>query len=312
MAVFDDMDLGAVAESADARVEIFASGEVGPYGFDVIGSEDPEALIHWLRDNDYLVTEAMEPLIMVYVDEGFSFLAMQLLPEEDASSIQPIQLTYPSSQPMIPLRLTAVAANADMAVLVWIYADRQAVPVNFAHMVIPDNDLTFFTFGGNNYRQLMGERADEFGGQAFITEYAAPTHELPVADPLLQDLANRYAYVTRLNTVISPDEMTVDPIFAYDPQAKDVSNIHDLTNMTGLYDCERAEVENESNIVIPFIGPLFSGGGSDGDAQNSGNDSGGSQIAIFMGGLLLGGFTIILVVGALGLGLVLGRRMKKG
>jgi hypothetical protein len=33
-------------------VEIFASGEVGPYGFDVIGSEDPDALITWLRDND--------------------------------------------------------------------------------------------------------------------------------------------------------------------------------------------------------------------------------------------------------------------
>ena len=45
--------------------------------------------------------------------------------------------------------------------------------------------------------------------------------------------------MTRLNTVISPEEMTVDPVFDYDPQLKDVSNVHDLSKMTGLFDCER-------------------------------------------------------------------------
>ena len=45
---------------------------------------------------------------------------------------------------MIPLRLTAVAANQDMAVMVWIYADQQAKPVNYAELAIPYQDLTFF------------------------------------------------------------------------------------------------------------------------------------------------------------------------
>jgi hypothetical protein len=254
---FGDLAFAPAAEGAAGQdgVTIFASGEVGPFGFDVIGSDDPTALIMWLRDNSYQVTEQMEPLIMVYVNEGFSFLAMRLLPDQGVDSIQPIMVTYPSEGPMIPLRLTAVAANPDMAVQVYVYADRQAVPVNYAHMQIRDEELTFFTFGGNNYRTLMSERADQFGGQAFITEYAAPAQELPVSDPLLVELGSRYAYLTRLNTVISPEEMTVDPIFAYDPNANDVSNVHDLSNMTGLYDCER---EAASNVVIPFIGPLFS------------------------------------------------------
>ena len=52
---------------------VFASGEVGPYGFDVVGSEDPDALVTWLRENSYLVTEAMEPLIDLYVEEEFVF-----------------------------------------------------------------------------------------------------------------------------------------------------------------------------------------------------------------------------------------------
>ena len=227
---------GAVAE--DAKVVTFATGEVGPYAFDVVGSEDPDALIDWLRDHDYQVTEAMEPLIDVYVQEGAVFLAMQLLPEQGAQDVQPVKITYPSDLPMIPLRLTAVAANQDMGVMTWFYAEKQAVPVNYAEMRIMDQELIFTSFGTSNYRQLMGEKADEYGGQAFITEYAAPTRELVVTHPLLQELASRYPYVTRLNTVISPEEMTVDPTFQYDAQRKDVSNIHDLSDYTGLYDCE--------------------------------------------------------------------------
>ena len=63
----------------------------------------------------------MEPLIDVYVDEQFVFLAMKLRPDQGAQDVEPVKVTYPSERPMIPLRLTAVAANPDMAVMVWIY-----------------------------------------------------------------------------------------------------------------------------------------------------------------------------------------------
>ena len=55
----------ATAVPESAQVEVFASGEVGPYGFDVVGSEGPAVLVVWLRENSYRVTEAMEPLIDV-------------------------------------------------------------------------------------------------------------------------------------------------------------------------------------------------------------------------------------------------------
>lgn len=201
----------AIPAAGSGEVTVFASGEVGPYGFDVVGSDDPLAMINWLREHQYRVTPEMEPLIDVYVQEKFVFLAMRLLPDAEAADVQPIKITYPSSTPMIPLRLTAVAANPDMRVLAWIFADKQAIPQNYAHMEIADEEITFFTFGGNNYRQLISDRANEFGGQAFITEYAAPTNELSVTHPLLQTLRGQYAYMTRLSTVISPEE-TSDPI----------------------------------------------------------------------------------------------------
>jgi hypothetical protein len=229
----------------------------------------------------------MEPLINVYVAEQMVFLAMRLLPEQGVQDIQPVKVTYATERPMIPLRLTAVAANPDMAVLVWFYAEKQAIPTNYAHMEIADDELTFFTFGGNNYRSLLGQRANEYGGQAFITEYAAPTHEMTFSDPLLQELGRNYPYMTRLNTVLSPEEMTVDPVFDYDPQRRDVSNVHNLSNMGGLWDCER-DGGGTSAINLPGVGEVTFGDSDSGDPVSG---------STFITGFLLGG--IIVLIGIL-------------
>ena len=222
----------AMAEAGVAgAVEVFASGEVGPYGFDVVGSEDPDELIAWLRENNYRVTAEMEPLIDVYVVEGFVFLAMKLRPDAGVQDVEPVKVTYPSEAPMIPLRLTAVAANPNMAVMVWVYAEEQAAPANYAPITIADDELVFFSRGArNNYLSLMARKADEHGGQGFVTEYAGPTAGLDVGHPLLRELSARHGYMTRLNTVISPEEMTVDPVFRYDGSLEDVSNVRDLTD----------------------------------------------------------------------------------
>jgi hypothetical protein len=312
MVVMEDMAMAEAAPAEEEGVEVFASGEVGPYGFDVIGSEDPDALIIWLRDNEYRVTEEMEPLINVYVEEQFVFLAMRLLPDSDAQDIQPVKVTYETDTPMIPLRLTAVAANPDMAVIVWIYADQQAVPANYEHMEIADRDITFFTFGGHNYRQLMGETADRFNGQAFITEYAAPTNELPISDPLLLELGRDYDYITRLNTVISPEEMTVDPVFDYDRQRSDVSNVHDLSNMTGLYDCEREAAANQGIRL-----PIFGQGDGNGDSRPDNGDRPGRESSAItpssglLAGVIIGGAAALLLVGLAGLVVIIARQSRR-
>ena len=293
-------------------VQVFASGEVGPYGFDVVGSEDPDALVTWLRENSYLVTEAMEPLIDLYVEEEFVFLAMKLRPDKGAQDVEPVKVTYPSERPMIPLRLTAVAANPDMAVMVWIYADQQAKPVNYATMNIANDELTFFGRGqGNDYRRLMARRANEYGGQAFITEYAAPTRELRVTHPLLQQLSRRFTYVTRLNTVISPGEMTVDPVFDYDSQLNDVSNVRDMRGMTGLYRCERDEqrqaaLRNErrayygESTVTPSEVEAISGNADD-----------ATSVGTLVLGIVTGSVGALLLGGSVYLGVRLGRRRRE-
>jgi hypothetical protein len=219
-------------------VMVLGQGSVGPYDYAIVGSENPREMIEWLRDNGYQITPAMEPLVDVYVREGMNFLAMKLQPDQEVKDIQPVKMTYRSSKPMIPLRLTAVAANPDMAVVTWILAQSQVEPENYAVMNIPNDQITFTLFGGNNYRTLVSDTANTLGGRAFITEFAGPTAQLTATDPALQALLRQYPYLTRVYTVISPEEMTVDPVFKFNPALPDISNQHDLSKDARVWDCQ--------------------------------------------------------------------------
>jgi hypothetical protein len=181
-----------------------------------------------------------------------------------------------------------------MAVLTWFFAEQQAVPENYGHFEINDSELTFFTFGGNNYRTLLGEKADTLNGQAFIAEYAAPTSETDFVDPLLQDLNAKHKYLTRLNTVISPEEMTLDPVFKYETR-ENVYNIHDLSQSRGQYDCEREAVANG------VISALF----GEETAQNT-----TSNIGVFGGGVFIGLCCLLLLLLGIGGAFWLGRRSQ--
>lgn len=251
------VDDTAVAEGA---VDVLASGTAGPYAYDVVTSPDPNALVMWLRENNYRITPEMEPLVAVYTDEGMVFLAMKLQPAQGVQDIQPVVMTYKSTLPMIPLRLTAVAANPNMTVITWIFAEAQALPVNYAHPTIKDSDIRgdFFQFRGTNYLSLVDATVDLYDGRAFITEYAQPTsalRDLRPNDPLVRLLAEKYTYVTRVFGRISPEEMTVDPVFNFSHDAADVSNIHDLTQADPevFWGCkgEPVQVEYDESVVPP-------------------------------------------------------------
>mgnify|MGYP000285675478 CR=1 FL=1 len=258
---FDDMPVMAAGGSIESQavdedgVIVLASGTAGPYGYDVVDSPDPDALVVWLRENDYQVTEEMEPLIHVYNAEGMPFLAMKLQPEAGVQDIQPVVMTYESDAPMIPIRLTAVAAQPNMNILTWIFAESQAVPENYAHITVEDEDIRgdFMSFGGTNYMQLLDTAIDEEQGLAMTTEYAQTTSTLTdgiqVVDPLLQELTENYDYVTRLLGRMSPEEMTLDPMFAFDEQAVDVSNVRDLrqTDPEVFWSCSDEEDDNQQN-----------------------------------------------------------------
>lgn len=224
--------------------DYFEQNSVGPYDYVIIRNENPGQMVGWLRENGYRVTDEMIPVITQYVNEGMYFLAMKLSQDADVGDIQPVVMTYKSEHPMIPIRLTAVAAVDDMPIITWIFGNSQYVPENYTHPT-PEysrfrnssqiisfdffNDIQPFTLNTREQSRIQ----QEYNGLAFITELAQPSADLAPAlqdDPLIGRLIEQHPYVTRLRGQMSPEQMTLDPTFIPAPDAADVSNQIDLVN----------------------------------------------------------------------------------
>lgn len=232
--------------------------QVGPFDVTILSSDDADAVANWLRENEYLVTDAMLPIISEYVDMGMYFVAMKLSADASVEEIQPIQLTFEAEQPMIPIKIAAVAATEDLPVLVWIFADTAYAPENFADVRVDFSEFTDArsmrdtgtyvnaAVSAQDQYELRRDTAQvEHNGLAFVTEYAQPSTALlePVldttglrfvqqgrdeiaTDAFLLDLIERFSYVTRLRAQISPEQMTLDPVFAPVTETRpDIDNI---------------------------------------------------------------------------------------
>ncbi|MCS6799454.1 MAG: DUF2330 domain-containing protein [Myxococcota bacterium] len=228
---------------SDPTVHIRA--EVGPYDVAVIEDRDPAVLVQWLRREGFRVATAMEPYIARYTAEGMKFLALKLLRDRDVRDIAPFRMRLPGQAPGIPLRLTALAAEPEMGVVVFILGDMRYGPANWPELSIDDADIVWRPGTWpveTNWTALVARAVDEAGGQGWVTELAGPTmpyldllrasppppdEETRVATEALIELLERHPYITRLYTRLSPEEMTSDPVFRR-TGGPDVDNVRRL------------------------------------------------------------------------------------
>ncbi|WP_437581993.1 DUF2330 domain-containing protein [Sorangium sp. So ce887] len=228
----------------DGGVTVHIREEVGPYDVAVIESTDPTALIEWLRSNDFRVNDAMAPYIGIYTSEGMKFLALRLQPDAEVSDIQPFRFTLPSGSPSIPIRLTAIAAEPEMGITVMVLGDRRYGPANWPDIEIDDNQIVWRPYDWptqTNWTALVARGVDEAGGRGFVTEMSGPTASIAeqvrntmssdeaqvAARDALLPLLESNTTITRLYTRLSPEEMTVDPIFRR-TDGPEVSNVRML------------------------------------------------------------------------------------
>ena len=191
--------LNAGAPSADAGsggsggsggfggVNVLASGTVGPYDFVVIRPEASyeqigDVAVQWLTFEGYDVVppggdpDDISALLGEYLQDGMNLIAFRLTKGNNTGTIRPIWITYDSEQPMIPIRPTAVAANDDMGVMVWVLGESRAVPVNYKSLELNQALINWLT-GGSNYNQVVIAAANEAGGQGFVSERAGPSSD---------------------------------------------------------------------------------------------------------------------------------------
>jgi hypothetical protein len=163
-------------------VTIAASGVVGAFEWtalelDPMLSDPAESAIVWLTANGYDVTPGADGLLRPYLEEGMYLLALRLTKGSDSGSIRPIVLTYDAELPMIPIKLTAVAANEDMGVMSWLLSDARAVPMNYNALELNEARINWFN-ASSNYDQVVTAAADDAGGQGFVTEFAGASAQL--------------------------------------------------------------------------------------------------------------------------------------
>jgi MYXO-CTERM domain-containing protein len=297
-------------------VIVEASGVVGSFEWTVISLDkslaDPaDVAVAWLTTNGYDVPSSAPKLLGPYLQDGMYLLALRLTKGADSGSIRPIVLTYKGTQPSIPIKVTAVAANDDMGVLTWVLGKSRAVPQNYLSLELNEARINWFN-AASNYNSVVTDAANDAGGQGFVTEFAGPSSTLKnqiwttfddtnwssfkgsvyqsfsefftrayqtygqydgfwdatraavtlpaglafddfklcpncyasqiqfqpstylaeldkgVIEPikLVQNLIDAHPELSRMYTTMSADEMTLDPLFTFNPDLKDVSNVH--------------------------------------------------------------------------------------
>lgn len=159
-------------------VLVLAEGNAGPYDWQQLmvnpDLDDPaDVAIQWLTDNGYDVGELGPDVLRPYLQQDMNLVAFRLTKGNQAGSIRPIMIRYESAQPFIPIRPTAVAANPDMGVKVWVLGDSRAIPQNYLHLELNEALINWFNPNAN-YNAVIIAAADEAGGHGFVTEQAGP------------------------------------------------------------------------------------------------------------------------------------------
>ena len=173
-------DAGA-AQTPDP-VSVVDAGSVGPYDWVAI-SVDPETddiadtAVAWLQDNGYDVDDSGRRTLTPYLMAGMNLVAFRLTKNTDAGSIRPVTITFRTERPGIPILPTAVAAEDDMGIMVWVLGEHRAIPENYLHLQLNEALLDWFN-PSTAYGEIVTAAADEAGGQGFVTEQAGPTAEL--------------------------------------------------------------------------------------------------------------------------------------
>lgn len=165
-----------------SSISVVSEGSVGPYDFIVI-SVDPmtprasDSAVAWLRDNDFQIDESAAERLEPYLATGMNLMAFRLTKGNATGSIRPVEITFGRGQASIPIRPTAVAAVADMGVMVWVLGAHRAVPVNYASLELNEALINWLA-PSSNYNSVVTEAANQAGGQGFVTELAGTSASL--------------------------------------------------------------------------------------------------------------------------------------
>jgi hypothetical protein len=152
-------------------VAVIKQENVGPYATVQLKATDPGALNNWLAQNGYQIPADVTPVIDAYVNEGFDFLAMKLLPGQGIQAMRPVRVTMPGASVSLPLRMAAVGTGTSVGITIWIVSDGRYEPQNFPFFHIDDKELVWdWSTSSSNYTTLRSQHEAALGGKGWELE----------------------------------------------------------------------------------------------------------------------------------------------
>ena len=159
--------------SSGGTVQVVSKGTVGPYDTVVLTASDTQTLVDWLNEHNFDVPAGTDAVLQPYLASGAYFVALRLAKDKDTGDLAPLVMTYEGTRASIPIQLTAIAAQPDMRLRVYVFGNYRAVPESYLHVRINPFAVNYWT-NGSNYEDVISLAADEAGGHAFATDYSGP------------------------------------------------------------------------------------------------------------------------------------------
>ena len=188
------------AAAADGGVSVIAQEVVGPYATVQLHPNSPTdtlALTTWLQDNSYEVPPSVDPIIAAYVQEGFDFLAIKLVPGQGVQAMRPISVTSPGAGVSLPLRMVAAGTGATVGITLWVVATGRYEPSNFNSFTIAPSSLIWdWSKSTSNYTTVQAQKEQSFANTAWQIESSIDLSPYSIESSVLQDpTASAYAAV---------------------------------------------------------------------------------------------------------------------
>ncbi len=169
-----------------STVTITKEDNVGPYETVQLHSTDPTALNTWLTKNGFVIPADVTPIIDAYVNEGFDFLAMRLLPNEGVQAMRPVRVTSQGASLSLPLRMAAIGTGATVGITIWVLAQGRYEPQNFPFFHIEDSQLIWdFSTQSSNYTTLRAQNEANLFGKGWEIESSVEVNAQTISTAIL-------------------------------------------------------------------------------------------------------------------------------
>jgi hypothetical protein len=180
-------DGGGAGSPDDGDPDVVDVGVAGAFEYAVLSGGTVDGVVQWLGDNGYAQDPEAAGILGEYLADGFLFVAFKLRSGTDSDEIHPVVIRYRGNEPCVPIRLTRIAAKADMGVRTFFLGRHRVVPTNYRAVLVNPMSIDWVNVG-SNYEDVVTRAVDGRGsdGHGFVTEYAGSSSVvLPegLADP---------------------------------------------------------------------------------------------------------------------------------